>query len=202
MKKLLTTILTLLLVAASLTAQISFGPRVGFNLTSMHESVGEHISLSGDFKPGFQIGIVADIAVLGKRLSVQPGLLFAQQGARFQMPIQDNIRLNYLQVPINLQLGFETGDNHRFLLQAGPYLGFALGGTRTRNARTVVVGSRDDEVRLFDFGVGFGIGVHVYRVQVGISYNLGIANISNVSRTTTTNNGFAFTVTFLLGNGR
>ena len=55
MKKLLATGVALLLVA-SLTAQISFGPRVGFNLTNMTERYDGSGNLLEDanFRPGFQ----------------------------------------------------------------------------------------------------------------------------------------------------
>jgi len=210
MKKLLATGVALLLVA-SLTAQISFGPRAGFNLTNMAESAeGEPFSLDTDFRPGFQVGFVVDIPVVGDLLSIQPGLLFAQQGARlnfelFGEDIKSTISINYLQMPINAQLGFGIGNDARILLQAGPYLGFALGG----NVRAEVLGetvtediefgSGPEEMNRFDLGVGFGAGVQFGRIQVGVGYNLGFANLSNEEGTTSRNNGLALTVTYLFG---
>ncbi|MCL2414333.1 MAG: PorT family protein [Bacteroidales bacterium] len=210
MKKLLATTLTLFLTA-SLTAQISFGPRAGFNLTNLHESHGS-ISINGDFKPGFQLGVVANIPVLGDLLSIQPGLLFAQQGAKFNNFLgtgaDATFNLNYLQMPINAQFGFDVGQNARILLQAGPYLGFALGGTikaefqgRTQTT-DINFGSGDMDTRRFDFGVGFGAGVEFGRFQVGIGYNLGIANLSNADNVTTRNSGLALTVTYLFSGRR
>ncbi|MCL2412534.1 MAG: PorT family protein [Bacteroidales bacterium] len=210
MKKLFTTTLALLLVA-SLTAQISFGPRAGFNLTNIHESYGS-ISINGDFRPGFQLGVVANIPVLGELLSIQPGLLFAQQGTKFNdflgTGMDATFNLNYLQVPVNAQLGFGVGENARVLLQAGPYLGIALGGNikveqgNFSYTEDISFGSGEDEMRHFDFGVGFGAGVQFGRFQVGIGYNLGIANLSNADDVTTRNSGLAFTVTYLFGGDR
>jgi len=207
MKKLFTTTLALLLVA-SLTAQISFGPRAGFNLTNM--------SIDGetfDFRPGFQAGLVAHIPLLGEFLSIQPGLLFAQQGNRDSSEdhgIKANFatNLNYLQMPINVQLGFGIGENARILLQAGPYLGLALGGNYKVEAlgqtETIDIpfGSDAGEVNRFDFGVGFGAGVQFGRLQIGVGYNLGMANLSNADGATMKNNGLAFTATWLFGGNR
>ncbi|MCL2417574.1 MAG: PorT family protein [Bacteroidales bacterium] len=210
MKKLFTTTLALLLVA-SLTAQVSFGPRAGFNLTNMNETIealGMSISLDTDFKPGFQVGLVADIPILGEFLSIQPGLLFAQQGARINnlwgLDINGTININYLQMPINAQFGFGIGENARLLLQAGPYLGFALSGTIKNDdaSADIKFGSNDEEMRRFDLGAGFGAGVQFGRLQVGIGYNLGFANLSNEDNTTTRNNGLAFTATWLFGGNR
>jgi len=210
MKKLLATAVALLLVAG-LTAQISFGPRAGFNLTNMSESIeGSGFSPDTDFRPGFQVGLVVNIPVLGDFLSIQPGLLFAQQGARFNLEffgteMKSTISINYLQMPINAQLGFGVGNNARVLLQAGPYLGFALGGNISieisgeTNSEDIQFGSNPGEMNRFDLGVGFGAGVEFGRFQVGLGYNLGFANLSNEEATTTRNNGLALTVTYLFG---
>jgi len=228
-QKLFTTTLALLLVA-SLTAQISFGPRAGFNLTNMNQTVeafGMSISPDTDFKPGFQVGLVAHIPLLGEFLAIQPGLLFAQQGMRFNLQedfsgetleISETVNINYLQMPINAQLSFGVGENARILLQAGPYLGFALNGSRKgkdinwdwRPGQDMIIdfdesiefGSGDEEMRRFDLGLGFGAGVQFGRLQVGIGYNLGLANLSNINVVTTRNNGLAFTATWLFGGNR
>jgi len=226
MKKLLATGVALLLVA-SLTAQISFGPRVGFNLTNMTES-DESGSLleNSKFRPGFQVGFVVGIPLVGDLLTIQPGLLFATQGLRMSesesetfmgqtitTELDMTLGLNYLQMPIDLQLGFDVGRNARVMVQAGPYLGFALSGnmnieysttmfgqTETETIdESVEFGSGSGEMNRLDFGVGFGAGVQFGRIQVGASYNLGLANLSNEEGTTTRNNGLALTVTYLFG---
>jgi len=205
MKKILTTTIALLFVAG-LTAQVQFGPRAGFNLTNITVSNGTTESF--DFKPGFQAGLVANIPVLGEFLSIQPGLLFAQQGARQSfddIPGMEGtwtMNINYLQMPINAQLGFGVGENARILLQAGPFLGLALNGTEGDGdySEDIRFGS-DYEMTRFDFGLGFGAGVQFGRLQIGVGYNLGIANISN-GDATIRNNGLAFTATWLFGGDR
>lgn len=51
----------------------------------------------------------------------------------------------------------------------------------------------------FDFGLGFGAGVQFEDIQVGLGYNLGLANLSNADKITTRNNGLTFTLTYLFG---
>ena len=250
MKKLFTTTLALLLVA-SLTAQtslesISFGARAGFNLTNVSGTID-----NAKFKPGFQLVVVAQMPILDGLLTIQPGLLFAQQGYRINestttttsesifiatittvTEIDQSFRMNinYLQIPINVQYKFEISNNARLVLQAGPYLGFALGGSQKgeSNGRITVTtrvsfmgqteetqttsestidedirfGSETHEMRRFDIGAGFGAGVEFGNFQVGVGYNLGFTNLSNVGNTTMRNNGLAFTVTYLFGGGR
>jgi len=101
MKKLMITV-TLVAFAAMAHAQFTFGARAGFNLTNMNES-GGGISLDTKMKPGFQIGVVGDYAI-SEAFVIQPGILFATQGARIDIfGVKGSINLNYLQVPINAQ---------------------------------------------------------------------------------------------------
>jgi len=75
-----------------------------------------------------------------------------------------------------------------------------FGQTATETVdESVEFGSGSGEMNRLDFGVGFGAGVQFGRIQVGASYNLGLANLSNEEKTTTRNNGLAFTVAYLFG---
>jgi len=241
MKKLFSTTLALLL-AASVTAQfslesISFGARAGLNITSVYGTIDD-----AQHKAGFQLGILAQKPILDGRLTIQSGLLFSQSGYRMNtswettetlpMPpfgameivtvADERLRMNisYLQIPINALFHFDISDNARFVLQAGPYFAFGLGGsltgggTRTITTTVPIIGptvvdeSYDidgdirfgvgpNDTRRFDFGLGIGAGVEFGNFQVGIGYNLGIRNLSNARDTSMRNTGFALTVTYL-----
>ena len=217
-KKIYAVLIAVVFTTGVAQAQFSFGVRGGFNLTNMtvEENIGGvTVGLDHSFKPGFQAGIVGELAITNA-LAIQPGILFATQGARLEtdeflgMPIEmsSTTSLNYIQVPINVQYKIPFGNNLRFLLQAGPYLGFALNGnirtevsgagiTITPDDEKIEFGSGDDEMRRLDFGVGFGAGVEFGNFQVAAGYNLGLANLSNVDGGTIRNNGLALTVTYL-----
>jgi len=55
----------------------------------------------------------------------------------------------------------------------------------------------------FDFGVGMGANVQFWNFQVGIEYELGLANSSTQPKTwgkhSLKNDGFAITLTYLFG---
>jgi len=209
-KKICLVFMAVVLTASYVHAQLNFGLRAGFNLTNVDMSLGD-ISLNTDMKPGFQVGVVADYAV-SNNFSIQPAILFATQGARWETSslvgitpaVNTTIRLNYIQVPINAIYKVDFGFGG-LLLQAGPYLGYALNGSVTArmagvsNSEDIEFGSNDGETRRFDFGVGFGAGLQFGALQAVLGYNIGLANLENMSNATTRNNGLALTVTYIFG---
>ena len=68
-----------------------------------------------------------------------------------------------------------------------------------KNDEKIEFGSDEEDMNRFDFGLGFGAGVQFEDIQVGLGYNLGLANLSNADKITTRNNGLTFTLTYLFG---
>ena len=79
--------------------------------------------------------------------------------------------LSYIQVPIFVNYQFDNG----IFLEAGPYLAFLVGKTVSSTTTdengntTTSLGSQDQKVNGFDWGVGAGIG---YRFCGGLGFNL------------------------------
>ena len=203
MKKVYIVLLAAVLTASYAQAQFTFGLRTGFNLTTMTEE-----GIDTKMKPGFQIGVVGDYA-LSDNFSIQPGVLFATQGFRWNLSLmgadlKTSINLNYLQIPVNAQYKLDLGGMN-LLLQAGPYLGYAVSGKVIAKAgglkeeEKINFGSNKEEMKAFDFGLGLGAGLQFGNIQAGLGYNIGLANLSNVEDSSTKNNGLALTVTYLFG---
>ena len=198
MKKVFIVFLAAVLTASYAQAQeMTYGVRAGFNLTNMWGGDG----LDTKMKPGFQIGIVADYDIM-EDFAFQMGLLFATQGFKTEADEDDfslTTNLNYLQIPMNAQYKLDLG-GAKLLLQAGPYLGYGLGGKMTGKVGSKSVSENikfgDDGFNAFDFGLGFGAGLQFNNVQVGLGYNLGLAKFSADGFR---NNGLAVTLTYLLG---
>jgi hypothetical protein len=112
------------------------------------------------------------------------------------------INLNYLQIPVNAQYKIDLGDM-KLLLQAGPYLGYAISGkTKSKSGgikeeEKIKFGNKNDEMKAFDYGLGFGAGLQFGNIQTSLGYNLGFVNISNINKRNTRNNGLSLTVTYL-----
>jgi len=192
MKKRLVFLLVAVLTAGYAQAQVNFGARAGLNLSTW---IGD-----GDvakFKPGFQIGAVADIAFKGIFV-FQPGLLFSQMGCQEKDDGDTyKINLNYIQIPLHVNT--EVGG---ISLQAGPYLGFGLGTKTTIKTEGVEVSASSsfDEAGLksFDFGFGVGINYPIGPIQAALNTQIGLARISD-DFSKIRNWGLSLTATYFFG---
>jgi len=129
----------LLLTASASQAQtsISFGPRLGANLTTFSYS-GNSTGLDAtNHQLGVQVGGTLNLSF--GNVAFQPSLLFSQKGAELKGSLQvpfgvstTNLsatikpRLNYLELPLNVV--YTTGGDHGFQLFAGPYVAVGVGG--------------------------------------------------------------------------
>ena len=210
MKKTVLIILVSVLVASSVQSQVSLGVRAGYNMTNVYQKY-EKRSITGllEWKSGFQIGVLADCALLDD-LSVQPGIIFTQQGMKGNAPLDGAItkftfNMNYFQIPVNIQYKRDTGDLIK-IFQAGPYLGYGIGGKmkgeNTINGKKEKISEkikfgtdRDTELKAFDFGLGLGVGIEVDNFQGGIAYNFGLVRL--IQNEKIKNLCMTFTITYL-----
>jgi len=207
-KKFLIVLLVAVLTASYAQAQLTFGARAGLNLTNVYKNVdGEMKGL--DWKPGFQIGVVAEYAIL-EDLFFQPGILFSQQGFKSETSsgsanVKVTCNLNYIQIPLNLQYRNESGSLY---LQAGPYFGYGIGGKMKMEASSggtslslsekIKFGNGDDaDFKALDFGLGVGAGLQLGNLQAGLGLNYGLANLGTDVKVK--NLGLALTATYMFG---
>jgi len=221
LRKLCLGLFAVVLTTSYVSAQLTFGARAGFIYTTLTVESDGIVAIKeyrNKFKSGFQIGIVADYA-LGEFFSIQPGLLFAQQGFKNVYPeVKTTTNLNYLQVPVNFQYKHPL-DKIDILIQTGPYLGFGINGKSKywdenrkrmpdKDFKISFGNDREkDDFKCFDFGIGVGAGLQFGNIQAGFGYNIGIRNL-NIKRsaykygdkTIMKIKGLALTVTYLFGN--
>ncbi|SHM73762.1 porin family protein [Flavobacterium saccharophilum] len=128
MKKSMLVLCTLLL-CATVTAQtdkVKIGVKAGLNISSLTSDENE---LDSSDKTGFTAGIMAEIP-LAKNFSIQPEVLYSQQGMKFSysdVDVQNShykstIGLNYLNIPVMLKYYVVKG----LSVQAGPQIGILL----------------------------------------------------------------------------
>jgi len=130
---------SLLLAATASQAQttVSFGPRLGANLTTFSYSGNSADFGNTRYKLGVQVGGTLNLS-FGK-VAFQPSLLFSQKGAELtgaeELPLGSGTtkvsatlkpRLHYLELPLNVV--YTTGGDHGFQVFAGPYLAVGVGG--------------------------------------------------------------------------
>ncbi len=111
-------------------AQTRIAARAGINLASINFK---------DFKTEKRLltrlnaGLMIDIP-LEENWSIYTGLYYAGKGViygrRFTANIVDSvtIRLNYIELPINIAYKFTSQNKNRFAIAAGPYIGYGFNG--------------------------------------------------------------------------
>jgi hypothetical protein len=200
MKKLLLISTVILATSLGAIAQnpegVSFGPRVGMNLSNIANGEFENWDEATNH---MNIGAVVGLAVnipFGKYMSFQPELLFAQKGAR--VTVEDGLLKdsylafinNYLEIPLLAKA--RIGGKFYGILEAGPYAGFWLNGKM--KSQLVTNGNKEDikkEKYEFNdegpvqdnridagaaFGAGFGFGAGKGNVEIGLRYNMGFVD--------------------------
>lgn len=176
----------------------TFGIKAGLNLSNMLMKDNDQ-TYSDDFKmnPGFHFGATAEIPIV-EMLSFETGLLISTKGFKtsgessesgFTYEYKTKMNLIYLDIPLTAKATFDLG-GAKIYGAFGPYLGMGLTGkTKTEatvngssdtNSEDVSWGSdaENDDLKRLDFGVSVGAGIEISSIQVGLSYELGLANIS------------------------
>jgi len=142
--------------------------------------------------------VVGDFTV-APALSIQPAVLFATQGWTYEgEPFEVTVGLNYIQVPVHLQYKINIG-GPKLLIQAGPFLGYGLGGKFETNhsVTNFKMGRYEYDFIARDFGLSGGVGLQFGHIQIGAGYLLGIENISNRTNWRQKNTALSFALTYL-----
>jgi outer membrane protein W len=176
----------------------TFGVKAGLNLSNMIVKDDDD-TYSDDFKlnPGFHAGLTADFPIT-EMFSFETGLLISTKGYRISQEdtilgetyeIEGKLNPLYLDIPLTGKVAFDIG-GPKIYGAFGPYVGVGLAGKAknevTINGETekddedIEWGSDEEEdfLKRLDFGLTVGAGVEINALQIGISYGLGLANIS------------------------
>lgn len=174
MKKILLSLVAVVMVIAGANAQASFGVKAGANLANVGGDIEEN-----NMKIGIHIGGVANFQ-LSESFAFAPELLFSTQGYKMDgadfMGIsipETKVNMTYLNIPLLAKI--YLGES--FNIHAGPTVGFLL-------AAKVKAGDESEDIKDgmkgLDFGLGFGLGYELESgLNFGARYNLGLANIAD-----------------------
>jgi hypothetical protein len=142
MKHLVSALATGALVLTAFASQaqttISFGPRLGANLSTFSYSGNTTGLAETSSRFGVQVGGTLNVSF--GNFAFQPSLLFTQKGAKLtgaqaevgggyitNVSASLTPRLHYLELPLNMV--YTAGGDHGFQLFAGPYVALGVGGS-------------------------------------------------------------------------
>ena len=128
MKKTIIILCTLFLSASAIAQdqKVKLGIKAGLNLATLTLDESE---LDSSSKAGFTAGVMVEIPMT-KKFSLQPEIMYSQQGTKTSFSDSDvtnsnyesTIKLNYLNIPVMLKYYVKEG----LSVQAGPQIGILL----------------------------------------------------------------------------
>lgn len=223
--------------------QVGIGVKGGVNFSSI-SGADDQLDKQGKMetkdvmKPGANAGLVFKFGITEK-FAIQPEVLFSQSGGKttfketYTVPTGtisgDGHRISsrhYLELPILLKLTLGDGD-FKYFVNAGPYLGYLIGGqTKFKDPggsegsteidleeRTIMAGSNTYKIRdnRFDVGVAAGFGVSLDAgpgsVFLETRYTAGFSDLRKVTEGTepghvkTMNRNLMFSLGYMLKFG-
>jgi len=170
-------IISLFIVANSVFAQFTIGPKVGLNISK--EYSGVKLTDEGlDFRTGLNLGVFGRYEI-GNGFDIQAELLYSQQGSKYNVPIVD-----VLGTPVD-RSGFKTLTHYLNIplllkyypisclyIEAGPQVGFCIDKSES------LFGSIDDKYKTIDFSLAGGIGYNIGSgLSVNARYNYGFTQV-------------------------
>ena len=158
----------LLVLAVSVSAQLNFGVKAGFNastISNFKEFVGDDASMN--FKPGFHVGVAAQY-MFAPQMGIEAGLFYSTLGVKstdeyteteggISIKYKEEVtaKPSYLQLPIAFVYKMEVGQDLFLCPSLGIYCGYGIGGKVEAEVTGSAMGiSASDKVEMDIFGKG------------------------------------------------
>ena len=163
MKKIIVAIVVMACYTSLTHAQVKFGIKWGANFDNFKLKDAPNVELKNAV--GFQAGVLlqAKIPVIG--FGVQPELLYTVKRANVDSKTNS---IQYFEVPLNVRLGLNLLLVRPYLM-GGPYFSYAL-KTEGSIFKT--------GINKFDWGIGLGGGVEIWKLQLGARYSWGLQDVA------------------------
>ena len=143
-------------IAAASAQDLSFGAKAGVNLANLKPDLDD-----ASTRTSFHLGAVAEIGI-SDQFSVQPELLYSEQGAKDDSDDDEVVRTNYLTLPIMAKYYLTDG----LCIEAGPQIGFLLTAEVEDDGDTIDL---KDNTKNTDIGLAFGLG---YKLDSGLNFGI------------------------------
>lgn len=183
MKKLFATALfaaTMLFSANSAQAQVKFGLKGGFNVTSM--SLSSEV-LDASNRAGFFIGPTVKFTLPVVGLGVDVSALYDQRESKVKVDdyeTESTLKAKAINIPINLRYGFGLGSTASLYLFAGPQFGFNVGDKN----QSIFKDMGEWRLKSSTFSVNVGVGaMFLSHLQLSANYNIACGKTGEVTAT-------------------
>lgn len=192
MKLIITTVLSVFLLAGTATAQhTNIGIKGGLNAYTIKNDNNSNV----DTKVSFHLGLIGHIHI-SNQFALQPELVYSVQGAKYTVAgTEVRLNLNYVNVPLLFQYMFDNG----FRLQAGPQLGILASAKSEVNNNDTDV---KDDFEPIDLGLAIGASYVNPESNFGVDirYNAGLSNINKNGNVNSFNRGLQAGVFYLFNH--
>lgn len=192
MKKILLSLVAVVMVIAVANAQTSFGVRAGANLAN----IGGDDTDDAKMKIGYHVGAYANIG-LTDMFALEPGLFLSSKGYKVEeseteefmgevmkYEYEGKSNITYLDIPVLARISTASGFN----VFVGPQFSFLL-GNKYKEEETMSTGgvtetesdedSSTEGMNKLDLGLALGVG---YQLESGLNFNLGYdLGLSNIN---------------------
>jgi hypothetical protein len=207
MKKILLSFAALAISFAAMS-QARVGIKAGWNLSNItYDNSGntkDSRSLSG-----FNVGAIADLPLVPRILSFQPGVFYTTKGTKLETGDRDNSTTNpyakytinpsYIEIPLNFVAKLPVGENASLFAGAGPYFAFGIAGKQKYETTIAGVSSSGSEsikwdddtpfnddpntaynkMKRFDWGGNVQIGAELSNFLIAAQYGIGFAKVNS-----------------------
>lgn len=172
------TILTCLLFVFGSAQDFSFGAKGGINIASI--GGGSNFGVAGiGAKVSFHIGGVAEVPI-SEKFAVQPELLYSSQGTKWNFAGGDNLKLDYVNLPVMCKYYILEG----LSAEAGPVVGFLLSTNATKEDYNSIDIS-------FAIGASYKLNENIF---FSLRYNKGITDINKNDAISVSNQNNVFQI--------
>ena len=173
MRRILTVVLAaLMLTGISASAQAKWGVTAGLNFNTSKFS-----EVDVKARTGWSVGGTC-LVDLPLGFSVQPSLLYHQKGANITNELSQS--MGFLELPVSVQWGPDLLIFRPFL-DVTPYVGYALSNKFSASVAGIVLSDEGWKGKeRFEYGLGLGAGVNVWKLQFIARYNWNFGSLYNV----------------------
>src|SRR5262245_11760983 len=181
MKKIFAALTLLLVMATPARAQRAGGGAIGgMNVTEINVSGNESLNINFVQQPAWIFGGFASFP-MSELLALEVDGFLSQKGSHLDIDNRsESIRTTYIDVPVIVRFGVNSGTGPHVHVLGGAYTGFLLDASRSNVSAPAATPHDDiqDAFKSYDFGWVAGFGVGFGKMQLDVRYSGGVVNLA------------------------